>query len=55
MFLRKFNTRNLPLLVFGAQVVQLKILARLQHNSLLSWPAFILIAKRHYRENSVSV
>lgn len=49
------STRNLPPLVPWVHIIQLKTLARLQHNSLLSWPAFILIAKRHYMKNSLSV
>lgn len=42
------STRNLPPLVPGVHIIQLKTLARLQHNSLLSWPAFILIAKMKF-------
>lgn len=49
------STRNLLPLVPGLHIIQLKTLARLQHNSLLSWPAFILIAKRHHMKNSLSV
>jgi len=37
---------NLSLLVIAERVIQLKTLARLQHNSLLLWPAFILLGKK---------
>lgn len=47
------STRNLPPLVAGVHIIQLKTLSRLQHNSLLSWSTFIPIAKRHYMKNSL--